>query len=618
MLKKSILLFLYFIGLAISGKAQDQSKLDSLQNLLANANQEDSIEFLLELGLEHYEAEDYAISLDYFFTCLKLTESIGHKIGSADAENSIGRVYYNMENFEMALEYFSQALKYYQDLEDEKSEGGVLNNLALVYYELDSIETAIEFYNKALVIKKEHKDTLNIGAISHNLGLVYINQKKFDLAVENLITSKEIFVQLGYDSYAANATNNIGRAYFKDGNYEKALEYFEMGMREAEKVNSAFLIMDNYKYRADCYAKMDKFHEAYWYSNEYYKMKDSLLNIDKEKELAEIEAKYENEIEEQENKLLKKENEANEATIKMQYLAGIGVFVIMILLAILAFIYYRGNQLKKKANDLLRKQKVEIEEKNTALSQLNAEITQQNEEIKDQKKELEELNGIKDKLFSIISHEFRSPLNSLKGTLALLKVGALSQDELNLISKELTDKINNTSIFLDNLLNWAKSQMQGIQPKPIDLDVKELADENIHLLKSMADKKKIRLENNIAESCKAYVDPNMMNLIFRNLISNAIKFSLRGGVIELSAELNGAENTISVKDGGIGMSQENIKMLFQVQTFTTRGTANERGTGLGLYITKNFIESNGGRIWVESEEGNGSIFRFTIPKEVTS
>ena len=157
--------------------------------------------------------------------------------------------------------------------------------------------------------------------------------------------------------------------------------------------------------------------------------------------------------------------------------------------------------------------------------------------------------------------------------------------------------------------------MQGIQAKPMDVDIKEVADENILLLQSMADKKRIHLQNSITSSANAYVDPNMMNLILKNLISNAIKFSLKGGTIDINIEQNSHMNTISVKDSGIGMSKENIKMLFQVQTFTTRGTANERGTGLGLYISKNFIESNGGKIWVESEEGDGSTFKFTVPSK---
>ena len=604
-------LILLFISFEIS--SQTISKVDSLNNLLINANQGDSITLIIDIGEVYFVAEDYSTSLDYFFTALKLSEAVGNSISSADASNSIGRVYYNLENYKMGLEYFQKAHEYFIINGLEQKRGGVLNNIALIYYEIDSINLAIEYYNKALVIKKEYKDTLNIGAIYHNLGLVYMNQKKFDEAVEYLKSSREVFISLGKDKFAANTTNNIGRAYYKGGNYTQALSYFKQGLIEAREINSSFLIMDNYKYQADCYARMDNYREAYRYTNEHYKLQDSLLNIDKNKEIAEIQAKYENEIKEQENRLLKKENESNATTIKMQYLGGIGIFIITILIAVLAFIYYRSNQLKKKANDLLRAQKLEIEEKNRDLSKLNSEITKQNEAINKQKKELEDLNGIKDKLFSIISHEFRSPLNSLKGTLALLKVGALSEDELNLISKELTDKINNTSIFLDNLLNWAKSQMHGIQAKPVDIDIKELADENINLLKSMADKKKIHLQNRINGSSKAHADPNMMNLILRNLISNAIKFSLRGGTIEINLEKNGQLNTVSVKDGGIGMSQENVKMLFQVQTFTTRGTANERGTGLGLFISKNFIESNGGKIWVESAEGNGSTFKFTVP-----
>ena len=616
MRKDFLLIFLFLFTSLLTVNAQNQSKLDSLHTLLETANQEDSIDYLLKIGLHHFDAEDYSRSLEYFFNCLKITERIHHESGSPDAENSIGRVYYNLDIFEMALEYYKRALDSYQKIEDEESVGGVLNNLALVYYEIDSIDQAIEYYNSALDIKRKYDDTLNVGAISHNLGLVYIHQGKFDLAIENLETSREVFETLGFDNYVVNATNNIGRAYFKNKKYRQALKYFQQALEKAKETGSPFMIMDNYKYQADCYSAMKDYERALWYSNEYYYMKDSLLNIDKNKEIAEIQAKYENEIEEQENRLLKQENEANVATIKLQYLGGIGIFIITILAATLAIIYYRSSQEKKKANDLLRTQKVEIESKNHDLSMLNKEITKQNQEIREQKKELEELNSIKDKLFSIISHEFRSPLNSLKGTLALLKLGALSPEEISEISRELTDKINMTSIFLDNLLNWAKSQMHGIQVSPEEVAIKEIANENIALLSSMADKKRIKIDNLVDQTACAFVDRNMLNLVLKNLLSNAIKFSLPGGSIEINCEEDDQQNTISIKDSGIGMTEEKVKMLFQLQTYTSRGTANERGTGLGLYITKNFVESNGGKIWVESGEDKGSTFKFTIPKAV--
>jgi len=608
-----MLRYLFILLTFIGTTTHASDKADSLRTLLANVSVEDSIQLLKDIGEVYFNEEDYKNSIDYFFSSLNLAESNNNFGGAADASNSIGSVYYNTDNFPKALSYYNKALNYYQTTDNEERQGTVYNNLALVYYEIDSLDKAIRYYDKALRIKRKFEQKQDVGAILHNLGLVYMHTGNFNGTIQNLMEAREIFTELNNMRFVANATNNIGRAYFKFGKYEEALTYFEKGIEEAKTINSSFLLMDNYKYQADCYAKMEEFQKAYWYTNEYYHLKDSLLNIDKEKELAEIQAKYEDEKRQRENELLKKENDAKAATIKLQYILGIGIGIISLLAVILAVIYYRGNKNKQRANELLTAQKVEIEQKNRTLSLLNDEINHQNIAISQQKLELEDLNSIKDKLFSIISHEFRSPLNSLKGTLALLKVGALNEQELNIISNELTDKINSTSIFLDNLLNWAKSQMQGISPKPITLDLKEIADENVDFLRSLSEKKKVRLENKIDHPLIARADPNMMHLVVRNLISNAIKFSIRGGLIQVMGEQ--IDNTIvfSVKDNGIGMTKENQKLLFQIHSFTTRGTANERGTGLGLFISKNFVESNKGKIWVESEEGVGSTFFFSIP-----
>ncbi len=618
-MKRIVLLpILLIIGTFIYAQDQPLSKIDSLQNMLVGSNQTDSIKYLTSIGEEYFSTENYSSALTYFFHCLKISEATHNIRGAADATNDIGRVYYNMENYKQGLIYFIKALNYYRVLEDEAGQGGVFNNLALVYYEIDSIDFAIQYYNKALALKNKYGEKLSIATIYHNLGLVYMSQKRFEEAIQNLNSSKKIFEELGYEKYAANTTNNIGRAYYKNGKYKEALVYFRKGLKEAIALNSAFLIMDNYKYQSDCYAKMKNYSSAYHYSNRYHSMKDSLFNIAKEKQLAEIQANFENEINKQENKILKQDNESKAATIKNQYVVNAAILIITILLGVLAIIYYWANQSKTRANEYLKYQKLEIQKNNKTLSRLNAEKSKQNKEIRSQKIKLEELNNIKDKLFSIISHEFRSPLNSLKGTLTLLKSGVLSEEELDLISKELTDKINHTSIFLENLLNWAKSQMQGIQVKAENIDIFESVEENVLLLESMAEKKNVEIRNEIPAHSIVYADPNMMNLVFKNLISNAIKFSMSGEMIEIKSQIKGDFSLISVKDNGVGMSPENIKMLFRVQSFTTRGTANEKGTGLGLYITKNFIESNGGKIWVESEKGAGSTFKFTVPLRKSS
>jgi tetratricopeptide (TPR) repeat protein len=335
----SIVHILVLLACFFGARAQDTSKLDSLRSLLHDANQIDSAKYIMFIGEEYFDFENYSLALEDFFTSLKIYEAIDDLNGIADASNSIGRVYYNMENFQEGLVYFSKALNYYEKIGDETSTGGVLNNLALIYYEIDSIDSAIEYYQKALVIKEKYDDKLSVAAIYHNLGLVYMNQKKFANAIENLVSSRKIFLELGHGRHAANTTNNIGRAYYKNAQYNEALEYFIKGLEEAKKLNSSFLIMDNYKYQADCYAKMGHYESAYYYSNEYYVHKDSLLNIDKNKEIAEIQAKYENEIKEQENELLRKDNETKESTIRMQYIFSVGILIIFILVAILAIIY---------------------------------------------------------------------------------------------------------------------------------------------------------------------------------------------------------------------------------------------------------------------------------------
>jgi signal transduction histidine kinase len=281
------------------------------------------------------------------------------------------------------------------------------------------------------------------------------------------------------------------------------------------------------------------------------------------------------------------------------------VVVVILLILLLAFFYYSNIQ-KKAANKQLMKQKEEIEQKNRALEKAYQEISEQ-------KEQLEKINQVKNKLFSIISHEFRSPLNSLKGALSLVQHGVITQEELADLSKDITDKINNTSIFLDNLLNWARSQMQGIEVKKQQVHLNQLIKSNIDLLKPQADKKSVEIVNKIPEDFTVFADRDMVNLIIRNLISNAIKFSLENGKIEISATKEKGMTEIRIKDNGVGIPEENLKRLFDLDTITTTGTANEKGTGLGLMISKNFVEAQGGNIFVKSKERKGSVFSFTIP-----
>jgi signal transduction histidine kinase len=156
--------------------------------------------------------------------------------------------------------------------------------------------------------------------------------------------------------------------------------------------------------------------------------------------------------------------------------------------------------------------------------------------------------------------------------------------------------------------------MDKLSLQPAKIDLHRIVDENVQLLSSLQTKK-IKLNNHIPEDTLGFADSNTINLVIRNLLTNAIKFTNDGGDVNINAEGNGNEWIIGVQDTGIGMKRDVLQMLFdKTAPYTTRGTANEKGTGLGLILCKEFIEKNGGRIWVESEEGKGSTFWFTVPK----
>lgn len=233
--------------------------------------------------------------------------------------------------------------------------------------------------------------------------------------------------------------------------------------------------------------------------------------------------------------------------------------------------------------------------------------------------ELEDLNRLKDRLLSIVSHDFRGPLNSLQGTLNLLLKGALTQDEFKLLTRDLVEKLDHTYNLLENLLNWARSQMQGMKVYAKTVDLKVIADDCVGLLSSIAEKKLVTINSNIHNSMNVFADNEMVKLILRNLLSNSIKFSNPRTEIALDAKTENNKVVVWVRDCGLGMSNENQEKLFKYENFSTYGTSNEKGMGIGLLLCKDFVERNGGRIWFESELEKGSTFYFSLPtKEATA
>ena len=227
-------------------------------------------------------------------------------------------------------------------------------------------------------------------------------------------------------------------------------------------------------------------------------------------------------------------------------------------------------------------------------------------------------NKLKDRLFSIIAHDLRSPLINLNEVIRMMNSGMISDAEFKLFMPQLSNNIGYTTGLLENLLFWSRSQLQGEIIKPVYFNIKGITDNITALFESTIRDKDIITENNLDPFSLVYADVDMIQLIVRNLISNAIKFSEHGKSITITSVINRKEFIMCISDSGVGISKENQNKLFEQETFTTRGTDNEEGTGLGLFLCKDFIEKNGGKIWVESKIGVGTKFFVQIPNSPIS
>ncbi len=272
-------------------------------------------------------------------------------------------------------------------------------------------------------------------------------------------------------------------------------------------------------------------------------------------------------------------------------------FVSFMVLAVGAFSWYRARVRLLKDRNRKLKELVAIR---------TADVKKQNEE-------LTQLNHIKDRLFSIISHDIRGPLDSLYSLLDILNRGQLSEKEFLSLSSSLARKLSDVKDLLNELLNWSRSQLEGLTVNPEKINLRSIVEENFQLFESQAVHKQLSLKNGLPDSEYVNADLNMTKVIVRNLVSNAIKFSKSGGKIEVVSKNSGGLIEYSIMDNGVGISKENLNKLFDKEGYTTAGTKNEIGTGIGLMLVKEFVEKNNGTVCVESEEGGGSTFKFTLP-----
>jgi two-component system, sensor histidine kinase and response regulator len=548
----------------------------------------------------------YAQAITYTTQSLKIAMSEKDSLGIADAYRLLGIVHsFSLHEYSKALKYQTEALKIYERHGNKYRTLGLYSNMSWVFCMMGKeLPRAYGYTQKAILIAQEMKNDRFIGWAFNSMGLVFMKQEKLDSALFYLGKSNHYATSANDQAVMLYNQNLIGEIYLVQKQYEKAKITFSKNLIDIQKFTFNLLASDAYKGLAEVHTAQKRYDSAYWYYQKHIEIRDSLQNIETSEKIAIVEAGFAEERRQARIDYLEKERVVVSSIASLAFIA----------LLYILFITARNNKQRKKTNEILQAKNQEIAQQNEELAQSQEEIVTQRDMVAKQNTELYELNEIKNKLFAIIGHDLRSPINSLKGLLKLLTEKHISIDEFFMFSEKLKIGVEHVYFTLNNLLLWANSQMHGIKPNPQNINVYKISQENTNLLFQTFADKNIQFANHIEEHLSVFADPDQVSLVFRNLISNAIKFSNQGSVISLSSKKVDNFCEIAVSDTGIGMDAETSENLFVKNThFTTLGTSGEKGTGLGLLLCQEMIEANGGKIWVESKLEKGSTFFFTLP-----
>jgi signal transduction histidine kinase/tetratricopeptide (TPR) repeat protein len=588
-----------------------------LVHLTRTTDYENAINFFLEALAIHDSIEMNEYRVLNYLAIARLFENVGDynksiqflsetltmsgKLANPDIHvlvlNEFGRVNVLAGKFEDALENYNEVLTYKSKVSSRKVEADAQKNLAHLFRVQNQYSKSLEHYKRALSIQRSMRDRLSEAATLNHIGEVYHLMKNDERAMANFLVALEIYEGMKNKAGIIHSYNYIGELYYLQKKYEESISNLETGLKAGleAKPQPQEHLRKCYELLSFSFKEIGDYKRALEYNEELVLISEFMLNDRGERQLLEKQNRYV--LDKKETKIDELENvrKQREAEIAEQKKVRNFLFVILALGFIVAGLILYLYLLKRKSNK--------------ALQAAHAKVEQQN-------LELQNLNATKDKFFSILGHDLKGPLNSLTSFSQLLinYFDSLSKEEIQTLAKDLDKSLKNLFALLDNLLEWARSQTGNINFTPEAIDINEVLQQNKELLATQASNKEITILQENQEALIIRAHRHSITTVVRNLIANAIKFTPKGGLIKLSATLNSKEVVVSIADTGVGMSEAVMAKLFRIDSkHSTLGTDQEKGTGLGLILCKDFVEKNGGKLWVESEEGKGSVFFFTVP-----
>lgn len=580
------------INLLDSSKLHYEIALE-LFTYLGDSNQ---IAYLYTYLGEVYQFEgQYHKAIELYEIADALCKKLECDDGGAYTYNCLGNIYLEQDKPKSALRYFREALTKAVQYNQDYMLGSCYNNLGIAFTKLDQLKNAKIYLDKAFVSNAD--DLLGFGYTLSYLAELMAKQNQLDSAQKLSRKALQSFKEYADPYSVAYEYNGLAKIQMQAELYDQALASAQSAYNMSVEEKSRFLIKESSLTLSKAYENKNLFDKALKHFITYKAYNDTITSINLEQKLIERKAK----IQERENLLLKTQNELQEELNKRNYHISIGAITLLILSIIFAY-YVFINSRKHKAQ-------------NKALLISEREIKSQQTKINAQNKELEKQNRAKDRLFSILSHDLKEPYNQVSGLLDLLKLDALSQKEKDELIGKLQEALKTTSNSLENLLHWSKNQLSGfitdIKKVKILPIIENIKGQNLVSLSQ----KELNLEVHIKDTEYVLADINQLEIILRNLLTNAIKYSKVRGTIALSSEVTEESLYIHVKDNGTGINESKLRELRAIDNYTsTPGTLEEKGTGLGLIIIQEFIKANNGYLDMESTEGKGSTFTVVLPK----
>lgn len=481
-----------------------------------------------------------------------------------------------------------------------------------IYQSQNNYKKAKSTFIKALKLNRKNRNNYGTTICLYNIGNAEYELKNYDNALinfeESLALSKKIKDQLG----VLLANKSIGLVHKELNKFDSALSYYKKAFDLAIALNLKEEKLDVYKIYSELYKETGKHKKALIYLEKFISLKDSIYNENISKQIAEMQTKYDSKKKEKENELLRKNSEIQNLEITKQTYLRNSFIVLSLLVFLITIVLFSRYKIRKDASDKLFIKNKQIEEQ-------KEELLLKNEKLKEQYEQVKVLNATKDKFFKIISHDLRSPFNSILGFTDLLnsKYNSFDNDERLDLINEIRKSSQLAYDLLINLLTWAQAQTGEIQINKKSLGLKDLVQTSVSLYGQSTIAKRIDIVVDIPENLNLIIDKNTSMISIGNLINNAIKFTPEGGLISIHTSEKENDICLHITDTGIGMPPELINNLFKIDVnSSTFGTNNEQGTGLGLILCKEFVEKNGGGIEVTSEVGIGSEFIVSLPKQI--